>query len=193
MRFPSSRFPRTYVRGGGGDMPRGMACTWHVTRGPIRAAEKENRGRSSFPWRSIAGRPPWEVVGRGFRGLRQKGCQRRTIGRRAAGNRELKEQPAVAGYRAVLPEAVPNLNRVVRQGCLDLPGLSVRHGVPDLGLWTLNSRLSTMMRFCPGGFKIKKCATRTDGICGQSGHRGTICASVQHELTEESRPVGEAA
>ena len=117
----------------GGDMPRGMAGAWHVTRGPIPRGPKNGMGdRASHNARSPGG-----LLGRyrrGLRALRQNGGLRRTEGDSPifaaaalsgcgtshmprklgqspcpSGSRKpriAKEQPAVAGIRACLPAAL---------------------------------------------------------------------------------------
>ena len=77
--LPYLRFPRTLVQARGGDMPRGMAGAWHVTRGPIPRGPKNGMGdRASHSVRSPGG-----LLGR-YRPrsprLRQNGGQRRTEG-----------------------------------------------------------------------------------------------------------------
>ena len=117
----------------GGDMPRGMAGAWHVTRGPIPRGPKNGMGDRA----SQNARSPGGLLGRyrrGLRALRQNGGLRRTEGDSPifaaaalsgcgtshvprklgqspcpSGSRKprlSKEQPAVAGIRACLPAAL---------------------------------------------------------------------------------------
>ena len=104
--LPCLRFPRTLVQARGGDMPRGMARAWHVTRGPIPRGPKNGMGdRASHNARSPGGL--LRRYRRGIRALRQNGGLRRTVC--SSGSRKpriAKDQPAVAGIRAYLPAAL---------------------------------------------------------------------------------------